>query len=127
MTPAAREHFFVALLALIRAVHRAGVAHADLKRKDNILVRAGGEPVLIDFGSALMDGQGRVRRWLFRLACRTDLNAWIKLKYQRRYGQIALADRAYYQPTWPERTARVVREGWRRLTARRWRKARRNR
>jgi RIO-like serine/threonine protein kinase len=121
----ARERFFASLLALIQAIHAAGVAHADLKRKDNILVRPGGEPVLIDFGSAVLDGQGVLRRFLFRQACRVDLNAWVKLKYHRRYEQIAVADREYYRPTVLERTARIVRETWRTITARRWRKSRR--
>lgn len=123
----AREQFFASLLTLIQAIHAAGVAHADLKRKDNILVRPGGEPVLIDFGSAVLEGQGALRRFLFRQACRVDLNAWVKLKYRRRYEQIAVADREYYRPTLLERTARVVRETWRTITARRWRKSRRAR
>lgn len=127
LTAPEHERFFAALLGLIQAIHRAGVAHADLKRKDNILVRTGGEPVLVDFGSALVDGPGRLRHALFRLACRMDFNAWIKLKYRRCYAQITPADRPYYRPTSVERVARLLREAWRRLTARRWRKARRGR
>jgi serine/threonine protein kinase len=125
--PAERERFFDALLALIQAVHRAGVAHADLKRKDNILVRADGQPVLIDFGSAVLlrEDAGALRRWLFRQACRLDLNAWVKLKYRRRYSAMSPSDRQYYRPTFLERAARLVRQGWRKLSGRRWRKARR--
>jgi hypothetical protein len=70
-------------------------------------------------------GPGAVRRFLFRQACHLDLNAWVKLKYRRRYEEIAPADRTYYHPTWLERAARLVRETWRTLTARRWRKSRR--
>lgn len=127
LSAAERERFFASLMILIRAIHDAGVAHADLKRKDNILVRPDGEPVLIDFGSAVVKGPGAVRRFLFRQACQTDLNAWVKLKYRRRYEQISPADLAFYHQTWPERAARRVRETWRTLTARRWRKSRRSR
>ena len=127
LAPTDRDQFFAALLAVIQAVHRAGVAHADLKRKDNVLVGPGGVPVLIDFGSAVIDGRGLLRRMLFRQAVRMDLNAWVKLKYRRRYEQIATADRDYYRPTALEQLARLVRETWRRLTGRRWRKARRGR
>jgi predicted Ser/Thr protein kinase len=124
---AARERFFDALLTVILALHRAGVAHADLKRKNNILLGPDSQPVLIDFGSAIAEGSGRLRRGLFRQVCRMDLNAWIKLKYRRQYDRITPADRVYYRPTWLERAARLIRENWRTLTARRWRKARRSR
>ena len=45
-----RELFFDALLKVLQASHLAGVAHADLKRKENILVTPTGLPCLIDFG-----------------------------------------------------------------------------
>src|SRR5690606_21162715 len=41
---------FERLLATLRAMHAAGVAHGDLKRKDNILVATDGAPYVIDFG-----------------------------------------------------------------------------
>ena len=49
-----RDKFFSALLVLILATHRAGVAHSDMKRKENILVGREGMPYLIDFGSAIV-------------------------------------------------------------------------
>jgi len=114
---------------VLQATHRAGVAHADLKRKENILVTPDGLPYLIDFGSAITctDTSGSLRRWLFRQVCRIDLNAWIKHKYLGRYEEISSADAAYYQPTFIERVARPVRRIWRKVTARQWRKARRRR
>lgn len=123
---AARERFFAELLALIRAIHGAGVAHADLKRKDNILVGPDGQPFLIDFGMAVTvdASSGRLRRWLFQQARRTDLNAWFKLKYQRQARTVAAADAAIYRPTIPERLARVLRRSWRALTLRRRRRRR---
>lgn len=122
-----REKFFAVFLDLLQSTHRAGVAHADLKRKENILVTPAGLPFLIDFGSAVMcgDNGGAVRRWVFRQACQIDLNAWIKHKYRGRYAQISSADAPFYQPTVVERTVRPLRLIWRKITARQWRKARR--
>ena len=40
-----REAFFAKLLATLEAMHAAGVAHGDLKRKDNIIVGPGEQPV----------------------------------------------------------------------------------
>ena len=122
-----REKFFAALLELLQAAHRAGVAHADLKRKENILVTPSGQPVLIDFGSAVTcdNGSGGLRRWIFAQACQIDLNAWVKHKYLARYDEISDTDAPYYQPTLLERVVRPLRRTWRRITARRWRKRRR--
>jgi serine/threonine protein kinase len=122
-----REKFFAALLKLLQAAHRAGVAHADLKRKENILVTPAGMPCLIDFGSAVTcaDGSGGLRRWIFRQACQIDLNAWVKHKYLGRYDEISSTDATYYQPTFIERAVRPLRRTWRKVTARRWRKRRR--
>ncbi len=122
-----RDRFFSALLALLQAAHRAGVAHADLKRKENVLVTPDGLPVLIDFGSAITcaDGRGGLRRWIFRQACQIDLNAWVKHKYLGRYDQLSHADKLFYNPTAVERAVRPLRRLWRKISARQWRKARR--
>ena len=124
-----RERFFEALLELLLAIHRVGVAHGDLKRKDNILLGPGGQPYLIDFGTAVAapPGAGLLRRLLFRQLRRMDFNAWIKLKYRGRAADISPADLPYYQPTWVEWLARVVRRAWRSMTFRHQRKARRAR
>lgn len=45
------------IAAAIVVAHEAGVAHGDLK-PDNILVRRDGQPVIADFGLAIVDGQG---------------------------------------------------------------------
>lgn len=124
-----RQAFFEALLAGILALHAAGVAHADLKRRGNILVSADGQPILLDFGSAVLRpaGGGGLGGFLFRQACRMDLNAWIKLKYRRRYDLVTADDCRYYQPTLLESAARVIRKTWRKLTGRQFRKAWRRR
>ncbi|MEQ1801256.1 MAG: hypothetical protein ABL989_04990 [Gammaproteobacteria bacterium] len=126
--PALREHrdrFFRELRDQILALHAAGVAHADLKRRGNILISAGGDPILLDFGSAVLrktDG-GWWNRFVFHQACRMDMNAWVKLKYRRRYDLLTPEDQPFYQPTALEGVARVVRRVWRKLSGRRVRKA----
>jgi serine/threonine protein kinase len=120
-----RETFFRQLQAQILALHAVGVAHADLKRRGNILISQAGNPILLDFGSAVLrreDG-GWWNGFLFRQACRMDLNAWVKLKYRRRYDLLSADDRPFYQPTALEDAARVVRRIWRKLSGRRLRKA----
>lgn len=119
-----RDRFFAELLELLQALHRAGVAHADLKRKENILVSSAGRPYLIDFGSAVTcaEQSGGFRRWIFRQACQIDLNAWTKHKYLGQYDEIEPADARYYQPTIVERMSRPVRRVWRKVTARQLRK-----
>ena len=76
--------------------------------------------------SVLLDEHaGILNRYLFRQACRIDLNAWIKLKYRRRIDEISDEDLSYYKPTVAEAVARWLRRGWRILTGRQWRNARR--
>lgn len=77
----ADDPFFDRLGRLITALHARGVAHTDLKRKDNLLVLADGTPCLIDFGAAMQRRQGPLSRTLFLMGRQFDRNAWIKLKY----------------------------------------------
>jgi predicted Ser/Thr protein kinase len=120
-----RDRFFAALLEILQSIHRAGVAHADMKRKDNIIVTPEGLPCLIDFGSAVLR-PSRAGSWKFRLfrqACQIDLNAWVKHKYLGRYDEVAAEDAIHYAPTVIERFVRPIRQTWRKLTARKLRKA----
>jgi predicted Ser/Thr protein kinase len=132
--PSLREHetrladraaFFAALLATLRAMHAAGVAHADLKRKANIIVGPGERPWLIDFGIAVRRGASRLGRVWFEHAVQSDYNAWIKLKYGRRIDPDEAADAlspedaALYRRLWTERVARAIRVPWQTITLRR--------
>jgi predicted Ser/Thr protein kinase len=129
-----REAFFARLLETLHAMHAAGVAHADLKRKDNIIVGPGERPYLIDFGIAVTRRSSRLGRSWFEHFVQADRNAWIKLKYGRRIEPkeapvtLSPADAPLYRPLWTERIARAIRLPWQRLTLRRprqrWRQRR---
>jgi predicted Ser/Thr protein kinase len=132
-----RDAFFALLLATLKAMHAAGVAHGDLKRKDNIIVGPGERPYLVDFGIAVRRSATNAlwNRCVFEPLVQMDYNAWVKLKYGRRIdpqaepGVLTAEDAAVYRPLWIERAARAVRVPWQTLSLRRprqrWR-ARRN-
>lgn len=118
--------FYARLRQVISDIHAAGVAHGDLKRKENILVTRNAEPVVIDFGTAVTRHGGLFDELLFPLVCRFDNNAWIKVKYARDYSAISAEDALWYQPTLIERVFQQVLRFWRTVTFRRARKRRRN-
>jgi RIO-like serine/threonine protein kinase len=62
---------------LLQALHRQGVAHNDLAKEANWLVRADGSPAVIDFQLAVL-GDPR-SRWM-RLLAREDLRHLLKHK-----------------------------------------------
>jgi hypothetical protein len=47
------ESFIAQLRDAVREMHARGVVHLDLRHRSNVLAGEGGEPVLIDFASAL--------------------------------------------------------------------------
>jgi len=122
-----RDELFAKLLATLKAMHVAGVAHGDLKRKDNIIVGAGERPYLIDFGIAVRRSATSTlwNRCVFERLVQMDYNAWIKLKYGRRVdpdtepGVLAAEDAAVYRPLLIERAARAMRVPWQKITLRR--------
>jgi serine/threonine protein kinase len=122
-----REVFFGKLRRTLEAMHAAGVAHGDLKRKDNVIVAAGEEPYLVDFGIAVRRSAGSAlwNRMVFAPLVQMDLNAWVKLKYGRRLDPeadaelLSTTDAALYRELWIERVARAIRVPWQTLTLRR--------
>lgn len=114
-----RQGFYGQLLETIRSMHTAGVAHGDLKRKDNLLVAADGRPLLIDFGIARIRGRSLLDDLLFGFTQQLDLNSWIKLKYGRRPVDLPAADATIFRPLLLERLARAIRIPWQAVTLRR--------
>lgn len=120
-----RERFFAELLALIEEMHRRGVAHGDLQKRDNLLVLQGRHPGVIDFGASVIRKEGAtlVNRWMFDFLSRLDSNTWVKLKYAGRIADATEADLAHYHRTWIEKAARAVKRFY--TAPRRWWRRRR--
>jgi len=112
-----RAVFFNALFEYINELHARGVAHFDLKKKDNLLVTSKGLPCLIDYGAAMIrkPGFAPLNRYLYALAERFDFNAWVKLKYDGKYAQVSAADRVYYRRSFVEKAARAIKRFYQRL------------
>jgi serine/threonine protein kinase len=105
-------------------MHAAGVAHGDLKRKENTLVGPDETPYIIDFGIACLaqPGSRGLPRRRFEMMRQMDLNAYIKLKYGSDTAQITSDDARLFRPLPIERWARRVRVTWQTVTLRRARK-----
>lgn len=75
--------FFDALRAEIAGMHRLGVTHGDLRRLNILVERWTGRPKLIDFGTAVMQGQGDhfVKRSIWRKSRRIDWMHFAKIKH----------------------------------------------
>jgi hypothetical protein len=69
--------YFIRARALLRDLHRAGVAHNDLAKEANWLVRVDGSPAVVDFQLAVC--RARRTSW-FRLLCHEDLRHFLKHK-----------------------------------------------
>jgi len=115
-----RLTYFDTLFAHIRELHHRGVAHADLKRRDNLLVIGGRLPCLVDFGAAIVrkPGFAPFNHTLYELARRFDFNAWAKLKYEGRMEELTPEDRPYYRLTVVETIARATKRSYLRLKRR---------
>ena len=82
----------------------------DLKRKDNLLVRADESPCILDFGAAVIKKPGShpLNHYHYQLAKQFDFNAWIKHKYHDRLDDISDEDRPLYKVTWTESIASKI-------------------
>jgi serine/threonine protein kinase len=107
-----RNAFFEEFLTVIQELHEAGVAHTDLKKKDNILVVDGRMPYVIDFGVAVFrkPGFAPINHYLYNLASTFDFNAWVKLKYNGKYEDLTEKDRIYYNRTLVEKVSRWIKD-----------------
>jgi serine/threonine protein kinase len=109
-----RNAFFEALLTVIKGLHEAGVAHTDLKKKDNVLVVDGSIPYVIDFGVAVVrkPGFAPINHYLYNLASTFDFNAWVKLKYDGTYEDVTEEDSVYFNRTFIEKVSRWIKDAY---------------
>lgn len=79
--PGTAPALFDRLTALVRAIHARGVAHLDLRKRDNILVTTDGLPWVIDFNASFcFDPGSAAMRILFPILRRVDEAAVLKWK-----------------------------------------------
>jgi len=72
---------FKRLADLVDQIHARGVAHIDLRKRDNILVTQDGRPCIIDFNASFcFDPAGPGARILFPILRRIDDSAVLKWK-----------------------------------------------
>jgi len=112
-----RSLFFKSFLQVIQDLHNAGVAHADLKKKDNLLVMDGQTVYVIDFGAAIMKKRGFLpfSRYLYNLGRKFDFNAWVKLKYKGKFTNMEEDDIQYYNRTKVEKVFHWIKQNYLKL------------
>lgn len=115
-----RAVFFESLLNLIKELHKAGVAHGDLKKKDNVFVVNARAPYVLDFGVAIVKkpGFGPLNHYLYDLARHFDFNAWVKFKYKGKFKKVSDEDRTYYNRTAVEKVSGSIKRGYLKLKRR---------
>ena len=96
------------LRTLVERIHERGVAHLDLRKRDNILVGPDGTPSIIDFNASLCFVPGSLgARLLFPILRRIDQAAVLKWKAylapaqltpseRRRHGRMGLLRRLWF-------------------------------
>ncbi len=116
--PLDENEFNTKLLDYIKTMHKLNVAHMDLKRKENLLVRTDDSPCILDFGAAVIrkeEGNHPLNNYHFNLAKQFDYNAWIKHKYYSRMDEISWQDRKLYKVTWVELVSSKIKKMFTRL------------
>ena len=93
------------LVALVAAIHERGVAHLDLRKRDNVLIRCDGAPSIIDFNASISFRPGGLAARLFFPALRTvDQAAILKWKLHLAPQLLTPEERR-----WPRRVTRLRR------------------
>ena len=115
--PGNHDAYFKRLFDLIESMHQLHVAHADLKKKDNLLVTSDDKPCLIDFGTAVIKKPGfrPLNAYWFNLAKRFDYNAWVKHKYHNNMHNLSDDDNVYYQRTFIEKISSAVKKSYKKI------------
>ena len=93
-----KVEFHSQLLEIIQNLHNEGIAHCDLKRKENILILEDQSFVILDFGISYRY-RNRIFKPLFNLLKQTDLNAYNKIKYDKNYSHLSDDDKKIYRLT----------------------------
>ena len=101
--------FFPALEAMIAQLHARGVAHGDLRRR-NILVTADKRPTLLDFETAVLQGDGWFLQRFFEMMKHVDNLKVLEMKHKYFSRQTTPEDRARLEnPPWHLKAGRYLR------------------
>ena len=118
-----QPEFFASLWDTVDELHRRGVAHTDLKKKDNLMLRDDNQPCLVDFGAAVSrrSGFAPLNHMIYRIARQFDYNACVKLRHKG-YDDLDSHESARFRRMPIERVThsinRFIRKSYRRLTGR---------
>jgi serine/threonine protein kinase len=100
--------YVLELRALLDRIHARGLAHLDLRGRENILVRPAGGLAIVDFAGAVWFRTGTLgHRLLFPLLSRIDETAYLKWKERLTPGRLTPAEHALarrfdrLRPLWP--------------------------
>lgn len=74
--------YFRELQSTVQSIHRRGIVHSDLKKKENLMVSPDGRPVVIDFGTHFRKKSSPrpLNNFLYEQFRQIDRNAVAKLK-----------------------------------------------
>ncbi|WP_413205591.1 hypothetical protein [Rhodospirillum sp. A1_3_36] len=97
--------YYAQAFRLLRKIHRLNIAHNDLAKEPNWLVRPDGSPALIDFQIA---STHKARSWWFRTLAREDLRHL--LKHKRKYCPEAMTAREWAIVKSPSPASRLWRK-----------------
>jgi len=113
-----RDAFFAEMLRIVESIHERGVAHGDLKRKDNVLVTGDSLPCMIDFGVSVFRKPGfhPLNHFRHNFSHQHNFNAWLKHKYDRNFDDMSPEDARYFQSLWIERVSRRIKRAWHKIT-----------
>lgn len=85
-----------ALRKIVDRIHGTGLAHLDLRARENVLVLPSGEICVVDFASAIWLRPGSLaHRLFFRLFRRVDHSALLKWKVMLDAGPLSDRERAF--------------------------------
>ena len=105
--------FFESMEVLVRAFHRRGVAHCDLKRAPNTLLGPDGMPYIVDWAASISKNEFRFPplNLVFRRFMLDDELAVVKLALRHCPNRVSAEKKArYHHRGWGERTIRAVRD-----------------
>lgn len=106
--PADGPRYVAKLRAILDAIHARGVAHNDLRGRENVLLRRDGELAVVDFAAAVrLRPGGLAHRWFFKWIAMADEAAFLKWKGMIAPGSYTAEDEAFlrrferWRAMWP--------------------------